>query len=278
MNNIKLCGHSGCKLEVVRYDGVLSVIKVSKDSDYDKRLKAQEEKQKNFCNSIFKAPRILGDFKDENGRFCFIMEYVNGVTLSEYLKKISISDIEKFANMFLSFIPNDFIFDPEAKSIFLSKITDLESKINVESEVFFNIFSRLKKNKWDHCVSSSCHGDLTLENMIWDGNNIYLIDFLDSFYDSWMVDLAKLLQDLECFWSYRNDKNIDENLKIRLFIFKKIILDKICALPDGKQILQTLYDILLIHLLRIIPYTKDDFTKNYLNIEINRIFEKVNKI
>ena len=40
-----------------------------------------------------------------------------------------------------------------------------------------------------------CHGDLTLSNLIFKNNEIYCIDFLDSFIDSPIIDLVKLKQD-----------------------------------------------------------------------------------
>ena len=37
-----------------------------------------------------------------------------------------------------------------------------------------------------------CHGDLTFSNILFNGNNYYLIDFLDSFIESPLLDLVKI--------------------------------------------------------------------------------------
>lgn len=55
--------------------------------------------------------------------------------------------------------------------------------------------------------SSDYHGDLTLENILWDirHNRFVLIDPLTTDYDSYVFDLAKLRQDLSCHWFIRNE-------------------------------------------------------------------------
>lgn len=278
MGDIKLIGHSGCKLEISDKDGLLSVVKTSKSDEYNIRLQKQCEKQKVFKHDFFKTPLILDDKYDDSGLFSFSMEYINGLTLSEYLRKIGITDIEKMAQMFFCIIPEKCEFDNDAKGVFIPKIEELENKISSteKDEGIGEIFSKLKAYDWSCCVRGDCHGDMTLENIIWSNDSLYLIDFLDSFYDSWMIDFAKLLQDLECKWSYRNDGGIDENLEIRLLIFKQVLLDRLSLIDADGKLLNTIYCMLLINLLRIMPYTSDSRIKIYLRREIDKIFKKIN--
>jgi len=71
-----------------------------------------------------------------------------------------------------------------------------------------------------------------LENvLITPDKNIYLIDFLDSFFDSRMIDAAKILQDLETLRSYRHQK-IDTTLSLRLSIAKQALIENIIELPN----------------------------------------------
>lgn len=109
----------------------------------------------------------------------------------------------------------------------------------------------LEKYPWDCVLHSECHGDLTLENMIIVKDNIYLIDFLDSFYDSWQIDYAKILQDIELYWHYRDEKEINVNLALRLLILKEDLISKILLMDDGEKILDVIYHILLLNILRI---------------------------
>lgn len=46
-----------------------------------------------------------------------------------------------------------------------------------------------------------CHGDLTFSNILFNGNNYYLIDFLDSFIEAPLLDIVKIRQDSAHLWS-----------------------------------------------------------------------------
>ena len=73
---------------------------------------------------------------------------------------------------------------------FLNKINTLESSLPAEKK-FKEPFKILKAFNWGKVYKSPCHGDLTLENIIiTEDKKLCLIDFLDSFYNSWMIDIA----------------------------------------------------------------------------------------
>ena len=275
MTSLSLKGHSGCKLSLQSSNGLLVVVKTSKNMDYNERLKKQCDKQQNIKIGKLTAPKILNSGYNEDGLFYFLMEYVSGQTLAEYFKDVKISEIDKIASCFVSVIPEKFVADIEAKNIFDKKILELDTLLSKKSSIVKKALAILKKYDWNFCAHSSCHGDMTFENIILKDENIYLIDFLDSFYDSWMIDFAKLLQDVECGWSYRNDKNIDENLEIRMLIFKSIICNKILLLNNGRMILKTVYYMLLLNLIRIIPYSQDERTAHYLENNIEAVYNKI---
>lgn len=100
------------------------------------------------------------------------------------------------------------------------------------------------------------------------------IDFLDSFYDSWMIDAAKILQDADIMWSYRNVSR-NNNLIVRLTIMRDLITEKIGKMFMGDKILETVYMILLLNLLRVYPYVKDSLTERFLSTKIPYIVKKV---
>ena len=117
--------------------------------------------------------------------------------------------------------------------------------------------------------------NLTLENIIITYNKqIYLIDFLDSFYNSWMLDIAKLLQDLELKWSFRNIE-LSVNQALRIEIAKEALIEEILKLRDGKNKLFTIYHLLLLNILRIYPYTKDEKTFDFLDNAIKELIIKI---
>jgi hypothetical protein len=203
------------------------------------------------------------------------MEYINGLILADYMKIIELSNISNIAKIFLSIIPDNIIYDENAKSIFITKIKTLSETIINKSEIIDISLQKLENYEWKYVQLSACHGDLTLENIIMSNNDLYIIDFLDGFYDSWQIDIAKILQDIEMFWHYRNEKT-DTNLFLRLLVLKKIILSELLAFKDGKKIVETIYHILLLNIVRILPYTKDEHTYDFLQNCLVLLNNKIN--
>lgn len=66
-----------------------------------------------------------------------------------------------------------------------------------------------------------CHGDLTFSNILFNGNNYYLIDFLDSFIEAPLADIVKLRQDTAWQWSPLMYTKPYDPIRLGL-IFKKI--------------------------------------------------------
>jgi thiamine kinase-like enzyme len=98
-----------------------------------------------------------------------------------------------------------------------------------------------------------CHGDFTFENIIISEKNIYLIDFLDSFIDSPIIDISKLLQEFDLNWSNRNEKVLT-NLSIIRNIFLKRMLINFSSKYDVNE--NTILLQKKLTLMRILPYTK----------------------
>lgn len=273
----ELKGHSGCKLEILEDRDNVFVVKTSKDTKYNKRLKTQCEKQKKY-RGVFKTPKVFY-FKDSDVQLAsFLMEYISGLKLSDYLAVSSAESLKDIAEKIKTLISTKNNYDINARDIILLKIKDLKKIIFSKNSIILKSIKKLEDFNWKYCIKSECHGDLTFENIIFKDGEFYLIDFLDSFYDSWLIDIAKIFQDLDCRWSYRDYEEIDENLKARLFTLKEIIINYILSIKDGKNILITIYHFLLLNLLRILPYTKDKNTRNYLYKEIEKINNIIKKI
>ena len=139
------------------------------------------------------------------------------------LSNIKIKEINSLIGLLFKSLPvkNSKIL-PDTDIVFKKKISQIEEKLRPCDREAIEAVQMLKKFDFSNVPLSYCCGDLTLENIMLDDNKqIYLIDFLDSFYDSWMIDVAKLLQDLELHWSYRNQE-IDFNLAMRLAVAKRL--------------------------------------------------------
>ena len=265
-----LGGHSGCRIYLYEEKGNYFVRKYSGSLDYNQRLYSQCIKQMKFKSESIHVPQVLRMEYDDKGLFYFDMEYVQGVTLAKYISKIDVSDIQGLASTIIKNINFDDTINLNATDIFLSKLKELEDKTKgMGAGTVVRAIDFLKTIDWTSFPNALCHGDLTFENIIIRNNEIYFIDFLDSFYESWIMDFGKLFQDLECMWSYRDVPTLDANIKIRLVIFKQIILN--CLKQKNIKYVFNTYVALLLNLVRIYPYSKDKVTISYLDGQVKRI-------
>lgn len=266
-----LGGHSGCKIFLCEKDNKYFVRKYSSSIKYNSRLEAQCEKQKNFKSSIIKTPKVLGQGYEE-GIFFFDMEYLQGITLAKYITKVDVSEIQGIVDLLIRNIDFQGGEDTDV-SKFQKKTNDLKLEIgDTKNGILNDALEYLSGVDWTPFYRGVCHGDLTLENIIIKNGEIYFIDFLDSFYDSCLLDFGKLLQDVECMWSFRNG-TIDTNIRLRLVIFKDILLEKLANVD--KRIIDYAYKALLLDLVRIYPYAKENKTIEFLNSQVEKVLNKV---
>ena len=263
MNCYNLGGHSGCQIHLIEDDdGNVFVRKVSKDEAYNKRLEIQCEKQKDFKSKFIKAPIVYRQGYTEEGLFYFDMEYIQGMTLAEYIKtpeqKELVTEEEK----------------QKIIDIFSNKISELKKcLVNKEEPVITKALYLLENHDWSIMKPSLCHGDMTLENIIIRNDCLYYIDFLDSFYDSWFLDVGTLLQDVQVMWSYRFQNEVSMNTVLRLIVFRDLLLDEINKIEPSYVI--EIYYALLQKLIRIFPYTTDEQTYQFLLQKTEIVLEKI---
>lgn len=273
-----LSGHSGCHLYLYKDSDRIFIRKDAGHKDYNNRLKRQFVKQKKFNLKDINTPKIYTYGLNENGVFYFDMEYINGITLSEYMRTIKVKEIVVLINLLFENLPiskNMKIRGGTSQIIFQKKLCSLKKNLdklnssNIYTERALEILQAFDFNKIPY---SPCCGDLTLENIIIDSNGrVFLIDLLDSFYNSWMIDIAKLLQDLELSWSYRKDKKVDYDLNLRLAIAKQALLENLVTLENSNEIISSIYHLLLLNVLRIYPYTKDKDTFYFLDKSVYKV-------
>jgi thiamine kinase-like enzyme len=122
------------------------------------------------------------------------------------------------------------------------KITDLH--LSTKYQVFKDY---CLDYDWQKINKSYSHGDLTFENIIIRDGEIFFIDFLDSFTSSRVLDYSKLMQDIASAWSWReNTQSPFINL---------LLLDNILKESVSTNILTASHKMLILNLLRIIPYS-----------------------
>ncbi len=268
MNPNRLKGNSGCELSIS--DGIVTKKAGEK---YYQRLMQQSAKQLCFPFVIIdgvqiNTPNIIGNqYKDKS--YEFSMPYIHGDTLAELIK------YDKNAIRFADTLAK-FIFEHNSKTAtyydvrdkVLKKIDSIEPYISDKELQEGLNYLREHINIFSNIPLSYCHGDLTLENIIvTKDNELYLIDFLDSFVNSYLVDAATVLQDSLCCWSYRNQILSDVEIE-NVNNFNKAFCSKIPIVE-----VNTIFWFLYLKLYRILPYAKDNDTVQFLKQNILMIKE-----
>jgi serine/threonine protein kinase len=266
MNYIHL-GKSGCKLEI--RDNLI-IRKISTQLDYNSRLVLQASKQADFPQSKYKSLRAPKVFKLEDGPQCYFdMEYIPGSSFIDFFETSSFQAIEYATNTLINFLKKNFKNSKNKciNEILLDKL-DLLATTTQFSETILRLEAVIKKN--DLVIPDSyCHGDMTLSNMLFVNSDIYLIDFLDSFVDSVLIDLIKLKQDLQYFWSL--DMVIVR--KTRYISIFDYMWTKI-ANEFSSQVNSKAFKILeIINFLRIEPYISNTGELELLSYIIDRLGE-----
>jgi hypothetical protein len=279
MNISDLGGHSGCRILLYEIeDNNVFVRKIARDLDYNERLIVQADKQRQYKSTTIKTPMILKAGYTEDGLYYFDMEYIHGITLAEYMKTIEIGKVRGIVETIVNNIVDS---EHDAADVdenkFMDKIESLELCLSAQNNQIINqALSLLKAHSWKKFIKTSCHGDLTLENIIVKDNQLYLIDFLDSFYDCWIMDISTLMQDVQTLWSYRMQDEININTLLRLIVFRDILMDNVEE-QVGQDTVE-IYYALLLKLIRIYPYTKDSRTYEFLNEKIKSIINIIREI
>lgn len=246
-------GHSGCKVQLYNQDNKFII----KKSGSNKLEKSAEILQL-LSQQGFSTPKIYSINNEE-----IEMEYINGVDMRNYIYNADKTQISKLVDFINTYIERsqDFKIANISEKI-LDKISEIESKIDTTplSFTLSQLYDQLP-------TSGRCgliHGDLTLENILYYNDKFYLIDANPTDITSVEYDASKLLQDLDCLWFVRNEKDK---------IAYKITCQKISQQLKNKwDFLNNRY-ILIFMLLRVLPYCKDEKTKSFLTKEINNLWQ-----
>jgi hypothetical protein len=243
---IPLNGHSGCSVVLIEPN---IVRKTSYGSEYDSRLHLQMTKQIQFKHDVLMSPRVVDCGVTSSGRFFFDMEYIRGVNLCEIFRRQPMSKCKEIISTISS------LHVAKEKTDIRNKIIEKLKNLPTTQEDLNTILSC----DWFVDVGY-CHGDLTFENTIVSDNGVYLIDFLDSFVNSPVIDHSKILQDAFCYWSFGDG-----------YVPVKKLLN-VCEMFDNKQN----YAMLLIHLIRILPYANAK-KKEIILCMMDKVRQKINQ-
>ena len=257
-----LNGNSGCELKLIN-SGVIR--KTSINTSYNNRLDAQIKLQTEFTHHTIKTPKILNTGLVDGKRY-YDMEFINGQKFSDYLNNSKFEDSVSIFNIILDFINQNDEGSTYVPTYYtLDKLKDIESKISID----ISIKNFINNNIGGVVPVGRSHGDLTFENIIVFNDELYLIDFLDGYIQTPLVDVSKIYQELHLNWSNRS-KESPFLTNVRNHELKKILDDFI---KEKQYDIKSVRVQIVMTLLRTLPYIKN--TEIYYKV-LNKIFQIIN--
>lgn len=241
----ELKGHSNGKILLMQSDKLF----VRKIGDVSRNI----ERYKTLHRLNLSLPEIY--FIDDD---IYDMEYISSLDIKTYLTKHQVGDLVAFIQNTIDTLADNSI-DMNYTKVYEQKLAVFDFKKYKLPFTSQQLIDRLPKI----LPKSHYHGDLTLENILYrmSDKKFMLIDPLTTEYDSYVFDMAKLRQDLVCGWFIRND-NVYFNTKL------KLIADRL----KTNRNFENDY-ILILMLMRVLPYTKTDSDREFLTKWIEKLWK-----
>ena len=286
MKHIDVQGHSGCRIEVVREGTELFVYKSTSDKGYLNRLCDQAAKQRQASAIGYRqmrVPAVLDVSRDETSAV-IKMEYVYSRNFIEYFEQAEASQIHNLTAVLIGFIEHEVSLSRMTlvpANVMRDKFASVEAHVNANpllsgDDEVSRLMSQMRAvfaNCGDMMLPvGQCHGDLTFSNILFSGNNYYLIDFLDSFVETPLMDIVKLRQDTAYGWSQlMYTRHFDA---VRQLIVNRKIDTELHAHFAKKYAWYTRYYgmMQLMNFLRILQYATDPAIVVYLKNTIADIY------
>jgi tRNA A-37 threonylcarbamoyl transferase component Bud32 len=242
-----LNGHSGAQIFLMKNDNGLFVRKTDQIERNAERLTA-------LYRVGYAVPVIYRRTDTE-----IDMQYIHGLDVKTYLTHNNITDLSKFIiATFKSFSNNS--YNKDYTEIYNSKLKWMESNTDLPFTKE-ELISKVPKI----LPSSMYHGDLTLENIMQSDMGFYMIDPVTTEYNSYIFDIAKMRQDLECKWFLRET---DIKLDAKLHQLQENIREQYPQAFDDS--------ILILMLLRVLSHCqKDDSNYIFLVKNIERLWKNI---
>lgn len=284
--NIEVKGHSGCQIDVVREGEDLFVYKSTHDKGYLNRLLLQGQKQQEASNLALQHIRVpvLYEARQTDTEVTLKMEYVYSKNFIGYFEYAGFEQINYFIKALCLFLDYEIKHSPLQTvnaQVIKDKFEDVQRKTlqnpalkgdNEIAELMFQSANRFASVEDMQMPIGMCHGDLTFSNILFNGNNYYLIDFLDSFVESPMLDIVKIRQDSAFLWSrlmYTEDYD-----QIRLQIVADKIDQKIVEFASQYEWYQYYPLFQLMNFLRILQYAKEENVICFLKTIIKQLLNE----
>ena len=242
----QLKGHSTSKVELIKDNDMIIVRKTGNTQRNIERLDKLE-------HIGLKTPKILEIYGDS-----YDMEYIPNQDIKTYLENNNITHLIWFLQYLFGTLSKN-TFEKDYTAIYQAKLDSFSFDKYRLPFTKKQLLDKLPKT----LPASEYHGDLTLENILYSiaEKSFVLIDPLTTEYDSYVFDMAKLRQDIQCRWFIRND-NVYFDAKL------KKINDELSNIPHYHD-----DSLLILMLMRVLPYTQNEKDKNFIESEIKKLWK-----
>ena len=266
---IQMQGRSGCVLDVMKSGEHVIIRKYSNSIAYNQRLIKQAEKQQDFYTNIqpgqrFSTARVIDIFPSQTSMASFTMPYLFSEKYSDYLEKVSFDELKVLLQDILAYLRYNIqnsSHEAISSSIIEAKLDELKRHFGKNEyagdEIFLSRVITLLESSIPGGLLpiGKCHGDLTFSNILFSESKIYLLDFLDSFIESPIIDIVKLRQDT-CFkWSVMLEGEMQSHKKNKIIQTFNYLDKEILSFCKDELGMEEWYNYLQVfNLVRIIPY------------------------
>ncbi len=272
-NQMKL-GQSGTQIEVITVSGNTRAVRKYAVDGSDRLLRQYIKHQLALKQPrcTLRVPSILSDF---NGDF-YDMEYLQGIPLGLFLETASIEGTQLLATKLSNYLTQALLGSEkievkegryaEAIRVLEEKLLSLK-KILDKRAIEFNPFLDLLELVLNDIQGLEVpfgwnHGDFSFENIlvIDEGTELAVVDFLNSPYDTPLIDVGRFLLDATYGWwgaGFVPSANWSLNTQIISKSATSAVL-KFGVLPRAQRAFIGLA------LLRIVPYTKRPTRMSFL--------------
>jgi hypothetical protein len=240
----ELKGFSGSQVLLI-HDQITFVRKIG-------NVERNLERYRNLARLGLALPKIIKENVDY-----YDMEYIPNLDIKNFLSKNQTHSLANFIKDTVHRL-SKYQQDKDYTETYHQKLKEIDFTGLVFDKD--DLISKLPKI----LPSSEYHGDLTLENILYNvtKGEFILIDPLTTEYDSYVFDLAKLRQDIVCKWFIRKDsvyidpklQNLSEELGAE---FGPFYSDPY---------------LLILMLLRVLPYAQTD-DRQFLIKEANKLWK-----
>lgn len=286
---IEVKGHSGCLIDIVREGRDLYVYKSTSDPKYFNRLILQAEKQRRASIPELQHIRIpkIHTVEKTDDLIRVKMDYIYSRNFVEFFEHAGFEQVNYLTVALIKYIEREIELSKMEivpSKIIKDKFEDVRNKIlsnsNLKEDIGIKsiiircgeIFSQFEDM---YMPVGQCHGDLTFSNILFNGNSYYLIDFLDSFIESPLLDIVKIRQDTAWLWSQLMYEKPCDTIRLKI-AFQKIDKEINEYFEERYSWYKEFYQSLqLMNFLRILQYAHESKVIEYLKNAINKQLREI---